>query len=360
MSKSTHAPRPVLVPTISVGVDLGADSSTACYLDRSGTVVQRATFRMTPAAVREEFGSLREATVVLEACGQSAWVSRVLEELGLRVVVANPRKLKLIAGTTLKTDDLDAEVLARLARLSQLDPALVRSISVRSRATQLRRREIRGRDQLVQARTGLINFVRSTLREDAIRIVGTDADTFAENLRLEELPDDLAAVVRGQVEAIRALTSQIRKATKNIEQAARGCPNVKRLMAIDGVGPMVGLSFILCIEDPARFRSSRDIGPYLGLVPTLRQSSSTERRGSITKAGDGAMRRLLVQAALVLMRSKHDSDLQRWALRLAARRGRKKAVVALARKLAVVMHRVWATGETYERLRSTKGAVVAA
>lgn len=349
MSKSMRFRSSVLVPNLSVGIDLGADASVACLLDRAGKVVKTEAFSMSPDVVREMFGRDEPVTIVLEACNQAAWVSRLLEELGHVVLVCNPRRLKLIACSTLKTDKLDAEILARLARLSQMDPALVQGTTVRSRSTQLVRSQLRGREQLVKARTALISFVRSTLRADALPLHSCESKRFASKIDPSTLPADTWSVIEHPVAMIQELTMRIEAIEMSLQQAAKERPEVQHLQEIDGIGLLTSLSFVLCIEDPTRFARSRDVGPYLGLVPVVRSSSTEERRGRITKAGDGGVRRLLVQAAQSMLRSKRESALKRFALRIEERRGRKKAVVALARKLAVVMHRVWVSGEDYVR-----------
>lgn len=356
--KKSTMKRTVPAPHLSIGIDLGIEQAHACVVDRGGKVQERIAFVLTPGELARLFGGKEHAVIVLETCTVSSWVARLLEELGHEVLVCNPRRLKMIASSTLKTDKLDAEILGRMARLSQLDPDLVHSVTVRARATQLLRSEFRGRDHLVAMRTQAINFVRAVLRADAIPVPRCNSDAFAAKINLEALPPDVRCVIEAQVELIANLTSGIAAADERIREMARQIHGVNAMMSIDGVGTLTAVAFALCIEDPSRFSKSRDVGPYLGLTPKLRQSSEEEKRGAITKQGDETVRRLLVQAALCCLRCKRDSDLKRWALSVAARRGKKKAIVALARKLAVLMHHVWITGELYEPLRKplTKAA----
>jgi transposase len=173
------------------------------------------------------------------------------------------------------------------------------------------------------------------------------------------LPDDLRAVIEPLLRMIQELNDNIANIEHRLDKIAASEAVVGRWREIPGIGLMTSLSLFLTIEDPERFEQSRDVGPYLGLVPTLRQSSSQERRGKCTKQGDSRTRRYLVQAALCLLRSKQDSDLKRWTLALAARVGRKKALVALARKLAIVMHRMWITGENFRPFAGKEAAAAA-
>jgi transposase len=354
--KKSIARRNVLAPQISHGLDLAAEEAQDCRLDHGGKVVSQEKIGMTRDAIRRKFEGLERRTILLEATTQAGWVARLLEELGHDVLVCNPHRLKLIAGSTLKTDKLDAETLARLARLAQLDSEFVRTITVRARHTQLLRSELKGRDRLVACRSQLIAFVRSVLRSDALPQPKCDADHFASKFDLEKLPPDVRLAVEPQVKCIAFLSEQIAGSRKRIAAVAAEIPVVARLLQIPGVGLLTAVCFVLCIEDATRFQKSRDVGPYLGLVPILRQSADQEIRGPITKKGDDGMRRLLVQAALCLLRTRRDTALKQWTLAVAERRGRKKAIVALARKLAVLMHRMWVSGEDYVAFPSNDAA----
>ncbi len=353
-------PSAVLAPRLSIGVDLSIDTAVACAVDRDGSVVETWTLPLRPQELRRDFEGREPTVVVLEATTVSSWVARLLEELGHEVLVCNARRLKLIASSTLKTDKLDAEVLGRLARLSQLDPALVHPVTVRSRETQLQRSELKARDQLVAMRTQAINFVRSVLRSDALPVPRCAAQDFATKIDMEMLPADVRRVIEPLVDTIGDLSRRVAAISQRVTEMAAQIPGVERLTTIDGVGTLTAVAFALCLEDPKRFRQSRDVGPFLGLTPRLRQSGDQELRGPITKQGDPAMRRLLVQAALCLLRTKRDSALKTWAVGVGDRRGKKKGIVALARKLAVVMHRMWITGEEYQPFPRSEANAAAA
>lgn len=358
--KKTTLRKPVFAPQPSVGIDLAADTAVLCKVGRDGKVASTTSIVLTRQELRATFASMEATAILLESCNNSAWVGRELEELGHEVLVCNPRRLKLIAGSTLKTDKLDAEVLGRLARLHQLDPELLHPCTVRSRETQLRRSNLAVRDQLVAMRTGLLNLVRSVLRADALPQPKATAECLVAKLAKLDIPDDVARLIEPVTTVITVLNQQIAAVERKLSEIAKEIPAVQTFRDIDGVGLLTALSVVLTIEDPSRFPHARDVGPYLGFTPIVRQSSETEFRGRCTKRGDARTRRYLIQAAQSLLRSRRDSALKRWALALAERRGRKKATVALARKLAVVMQHLWLSGETYRPFPNLKEKPAAA
>jgi len=281
----------------------------------------------------------------MEAGGTSPWVSRLLGSLGHDVVVCSPRRVRLIAESTLKNDRVDAEVLARLVRL---DPGFLKPIRHRSEEAQLLRGNLKVRSAMVEARTKWINTIRGLLRSFGYRVSGKVAHTFVERVDLMKLPDDLRAVIAPLLEQLDLLTGEIERRDEHLEEMVKDLPEVAHLREIPGVGPVVATYFVLTIDDPDRFKNSRDVASFFGLRPSMRESASMAHFGRITKEGDPEMRRLLVQAAQALLRTRADSQLKRWALALAERKGKSKAIVALARKLAVLMHHLWVTGEVYQ------------
>lgn len=350
MRKSTALElSPVLAHRLSVGIDLGGEESHFSLVDRAGDVACRGRFAMRAEEVQRTFAGVEGCVMMLEACNQSGWVARLLRSMGHHVIVANPRKLKMISASHMKTDKLDAEILGRLARLAQLDPKELRSVSIRTAETELLRGELRVREQLVATRSKFIALARSIVRGQGLPLPRSTPDTFAANLEAASLPEAVRVPLAQVLPLITHVTGAIAKMDCRLVEIARKFPAVKRLVEIDGVGLVTSLAFVLCIEDPLRFARSREVGPYLGLVPIVRQSSNTERRGPITKAGDSGVRRLLVQAAHTMLRTKKESALKTWGLAVTQRRGKKKAVVALARKLATVMHRVWVSDSAYAR-----------
>lgn len=335
-----------------IGVDLHQRFSQLCVLDAEGQVVETARVATTRPALRRWFGRRSAARICLETSGSSPWVDALLRGLGHEVVVCNPRRVRLIAESTLKNDAIDAETLARLVRI---DPTFLRPIVHRGEEVRVARGFLRVRLALIKNRTASINAVRGILRSFGYRL--PKGHPSAEKLKASGIPDVLADTVEPLVVQVEELTAKLDTIEAQLQELGKVEP-VELMCGIDGVGVVTALSFMYCIEDPARFRRSRDVGAYLGLRPSLRESGERSNQGRITKQGDAEMRRLLVQCAHAVLRSKKDSDLKRWGERLAARVGKKKALVGLARKLAVLMHYVWANGVIYEPLHP-KGAAVA-
>jgi transposase len=303
----------------------------------------------------ERFSALGRCRIALEVGTHSPWVSRLLSSLGHEVIVANARQVQLISESSRKCDELDAETLARLARF---DPKLLRPIRHRSERAQQHLMIVRARAALVEARTQLVNAVRGLAKSTGERI-GKCTTEQMEVERLKPLPDSLAQALEPLVKQIEMLSQRIHEYDATIEQIARKeYPETARLQQISGVGVLIALTFVLTLEDPARFAKSREVGCYVGLRPKRGDSGESQPQLRITKEGDIYLRSLLVQAAhCVLRRGAPDTDLRRWGLKLAERGGKnakKRATVAVARKLAVLLHRLWVSGEAYEPLRHSQ------
>jgi len=338
---------------ITVGMDLGDRTSELCVLGADGQVARRLRAATTTPRLRKVLGSFPACRVVLEVGTHSPWVSRLVTELGHEAIVANPRKVRLIAQSEDKHDRIDAELLARLGRV---DPQLLRPIRHRGEQAQRDRALLGVRDGLVRARVSLVNQVRGQVKALGHRLPRCTTEGFASRMRKE----GLEATYPGMevlVEQIHQLTQQIRELDRRIEALCETAyPETAALRQIQGVGALTALAYVLTLEDPRRFRRSRQVGAYLGLRPKRRQSGKGDPLLRISKAGDPFLRRLLVQAAhYILGPFGPDTDLRRFGQRLIARGGRaahKKALVAVARKLAVLLHRLWVTGEEYEPLRT--------
>lgn len=338
---------------VTIGVDLGDRRSHACVLDGSrAEVVARFSFDTTAQAIEDQMRAWKGARAVIEAGTHSPWVSRLLDGLGLRVIVANPNKLALISKSHTKTDRADAELLARLGNA---DLALLRPLEHRSETLQAHLELLKARDAVVRSRTLTINHVRGALKSFGVRAPACDADTFASKAP-DHVPAALALAILPMLDVIRLLTKSIRRYDR---EAERLCKEVYRhtslLRQVDGVGPLTSLAFVLVLGKAERFKKSRQVGPYLGLCPKVSQSGDHNPQLHISKAGNGFLRKLLVQAAHYITGPfGEDCTLRRVGLRLMASqgpRGKKRAVVAVARRLAVMLHRMWRTGEVYEPLR---------
>lgn len=333
----------------TIGCDLGDKRSEICVLDADGNVKSRSTVRTTGRDMQLYF--TREAAhVVLEVGSHSRWVANLLSQLGHRVTVANPRRVKLISDSNNKTDRHDAELLARLGRA---DVKLLAPVQHRQRQSQADLAVAKARDVLVATRTRLMNHVRGTIKSFGLRLPACAAENFSRKTR-ELIPAELKPALDPVYETLERLEQQIREHDKMIERVAKRYPEVEAICQLNGVGTLTALVFLLTIEDKNRFPNSRMVGAYLGLRPRKSQSCKVDPQLRITKAGDPFVRRLLVIAAnYVLGPFGKDSDLRRWGLELAKRgskNAKKRAKVAVARKLAVLMHRLWVTGEAYEPL----------
>jgi len=328
-----------------IGIDVHLKYSEICVLSEEGEVIERQEIATTEAAIRRFFGCRAEAQVVMECGSMSPWLYRLLHSLVHKVIVVNPRRIRLIAESTLKSDQIDAEILARLSRM---DGILLGSVYQRSQSAQLLRTRLRVRTELVQARTKLITSVRGTLRAHGFRMVRCKTDRFVAKFFDLNLDGSLRLALDPMIEAIYRISEQITALSKEFESLADEDELMARLRSVPGGGPLVSLAFVAWVDRPERFRRSRDVGPGLGLRPRISGSGGKIRHGHITRQGDSEMRRLLVQAAHIAIRSRQPTRLQVWAKELAERAGKKKAVVALARKIAVLLHKLWISGEDFQ------------
>jgi transposase len=340
---------------LTIGLDLGDRSSWYCVLDEAGGVLLEQRLSTTPKMVKEVFGSMPGCRIALETGTHSPWVSRALSELGHEVIVAHARNVRLIGESRKKDDRLDAQTLARLARI---DPQLLCPVKHRSAKAQADLTVIRARAGLVRARTALVNTARGLAKSYGERLRGCNVRNMNAE-KAEGLSPELRTALEPLLAGIESLSEQIREYNERIELLAQqSYPQVALLKQVKGVGTLIALTFLLTLEDAHRFRKSRDVGCYLGLQPGRRNSGQSEPQMHISKEGDPYLRTLLVQGAHhILGPFGADSDLRRWGLKLAERggkSGKKRAIIAVARKLAVLLHHLWVSGEVYEPLRPSK------
>src|SRR6516225_12305978 len=339
--------------SVTIGIDLGDRNSRYCVLSEAGEILREGQVATTKAGMTETFGSLGRARIAMEVGTHSPWVSRLLRSFGHEVIVANPRQVKLITESSRKDDRLDAQTLARLARI---DPQLLRPIQHRTEKAQMALTVIRVRAALIAVRTSMVNTARGLAKALGERLPKCDADQMGV-LRAESLPPKLRQLLEPLLKEVESLTEKIKDSDREIEQIAReDYPETELLQQVGGVGPLIALTFVLTVDDKNRFQKSRDIGCYVGLRPRRSDSGQRQPQLRITKEGDPYLRTMLVQGAhYILSRRGPDTDLKRWGLRLAERggkRGKKKAIVAVARKLGILLHRLWFTAEVYEPLRN--------
>lgn len=339
---------------MTVGLDVGDRFSYLYILRDDGELVEEGRVPTTREALETRFRAMAASQVALETGAHSPWVSRLLEDCGHKVIVANPRQLPLIYRSPKKSDRLDAEQLARLARIDQ---TLLSPVQHRSRVTQAQLAILKSRDALVRARTRLILHVRGTTKSFGTRLPACSAESF-HNQAMALLPGEAKPGLQAVVQTIGSLTKAIRRYDKAIRIACKeSFPQAQRLSQVAGVGDVIALAFVLTIEDPRRFRNSRSIGPYLGLVPKRDDSGERSPQLRITKHGDKFVRRLMVIGVhYILGPHGPDTDLRRWGLKLCQRGGKnakKRAVVAVARKLAVLLLAMLKNGQDYKPLRDS-------
>jgi transposase len=335
-------------PAITVGLDLGDRHSHYCLLNEDGEVVEEAKIPTTEKGLRRLFEDEPRQRIAVECGTHSPWVSRLLKKLGHQVIVANARQIPALTGSDSKNDRNDAEYLARFA---YADPWLLKPIFHRSVDRQRDLNLIQVRDTLVRARTMIINSLRGLIKSAGGRLPSCSADSFARRVK-DSVPAELEDLATPLREQSQKLTDQILQLEKRIEQLAEKYPEIITLRTVPGVGPLIAAAYMLTLDRPEMLNNSRQAGAFLGLRPRQRQSGDSDPQCRISKNGNRYLRRLLVQGAhYILGRKGPDSALRRWGLCLAgsgSKRGKKRAVVAVARKLAVLLHRLWKTGQSYQ------------
>jgi transposase len=334
------------------GLDLGDKKSQMCLCTADGEVLEHAQVTTTEAGLARFFQSCAPLRIALETGTHSPWVSRLLCQWGHEVVVANPRKVRLIGHSRRKNDRMDA---LSLADLVSVRPRLLYPIQHISAQAQADRGVLRARDALVSARSGLINHARGLVKAFGGRLPSCSAEAFSRKAALA-VPSELAAALLPLLEQIAQISATVRNYDKQIAELLRTrYPEAQKLRQINGVGPITALAYVLCLGDPHRFRKSRCVGAYLGLAPAQRDSGQSTPQLRISKEGNPFVRRLLVQCAqYILGPFGQDSDLRRFGQRLVAvggKNAKKRALVAVARKLSVVMHRLLVTSSSYQALR---------
>lgn len=346
---------------LTIGIDLGDRYSQCCVLGPHGEIIAEGRLSSTHEALEKYFKNVERVRIAIEAGAHSRWVSELLSSYGHEILVANPRNVQLITESVRKSDRVDARALARLARV---DPTLLSPLTHRKSAAYPDMAQLRARHVLVRSRTAIVNAVRGMAKAVGLQLPGCSTETFASKVS-PLLPDDLKASLLPLLETIVTLNLQIQKCDRAIYHLAKyKYPETERLRQVSGVGVNTALEFVLTIENPHRFQKSRQVGAYLGIQPKQRDSGERTPQLGITKAGNSSLRSLLIQCAHYLLGPfGKDCDLRRWGVQLAARGGKnakKRAIVAVARKMAVLLHRLWVTGEEYKPFRQPQLARAAA
>lgn len=337
---------------ITIGLDVGDRFCDLCVLDEAGEVIERGQIRTRTGALERRFQGVPAARVVLETGKHSPWISRALKSWGHEVLVANARRVHLISRNQHKSDHSDAETLARLGRT---DPRLLRPIEHRGETAQADLTLLRSREALVRSRTLQINHVRGVIASAGGTVPRCSAEAFHRKAAAA-VPASMVTAISPLLEVIEQLTAAIRSMDKEIDRISRErYPETELLRQVPGVGPITALAYVLVIDNPNRFPSSRSVGAYLGLVPRRRASGDSDPQLRITKAGDRMLRCLLVQSAhYILGPFGPDCDLRRYGQSLSARGGanaKKRAIVAVARKLSCLLFALWTTGSVYQPVK---------
>lgn len=341
---------------VTIGMDISDKKNQVCMLNQYGEVIETCQVPNTVKGIEKYFGKYPDAQVIIEAGTHSPWISRTLITIGCKVLVGNPRKLRFIWQSDKKDDIRDAEMLARVGRF---DPNLLYPVQHRGEQAQADLALIKARDILVQTRSGLINHVRGAVKSVGARIVKCSAASFHKRA-MENLPAVLQPALLSIVSQIEELTRNIRNFERAIDAISKErYPETGCLQRVGGVGPITSLAFILTLEEPTRFNKSREVGPFLGLTPRRDQSGEQDKQLRITKAGNTYLRKLLVGSAhYILGAFGKECDLRSYGLNIARQGGKnakRRAVVAVARKLAVLLHRLWITGEVYDPFHNQRG-----
>jgi transposase len=342
------------VPDLTIGLDLGDRTTQVCVLDSEGGIVGETVLPTDRDSLEVLFNQVAgvRARVVCEVGSQSRWVQKFARECGIDDSIAtNPRKLRLISDSLKKSDRSDAYVLARAG---QSMPELLSPIEHVSDEIYADRALLESRDQLVQMRTRLVTRIRALVKTSSKKLERCSPESFHHKAP-EHIPEHLRPACKPLFSMLEALEPQIRQIEKELRKLIRQkYPIAAKLQEIAGVGCIVALSFVLTVGDPSRFGDARAIGAYFGLTPRKQQSGNSNPQLGITKAGNRGMRCRLVLAAHCLLARGEDCALKRWALKLCERGGRnakKRAIIALARKLAVIMLAIWRNDSAYDPWR---------
>lgn len=335
--------------TITIGMDLGDKFHIAVVFDGEGTEQGISKVTNTKTGINKFFERYKGATVAIEAGTHSPWISRYLEEMGCHVYVGNPRKLRFIWDSTDKSDERDARMLGMVCRI---EPRLLSPLRHRGQKAQADLALVKSRDMLVTTRSRLINHVRSVVKTNGERLPSCSTDYFVRRCAAH-VPKDLQPSLASIMETISQVSDKIHELDAEIDRMCREeYPETHLLQQVPGVGPITALAFVLTIENPAHFKKSRQVGAFLGLTPRRDQSGETDKQLRITKAGNKYMRRLLITSAHYITGPfGPDSHLRRHGLSIAERGGKnakKRAVCAVGRKLAVLLHRLWSSEQPYE------------
>jgi transposase len=329
------------------GLDVSLEETAVCIIDDTGRIVREARVASEPEALAAFFGTcgMMMERVGLEACSLSAWLQQGLSEEDIPAICIEARQAKAAMGAMPnKTDRNDVRGIAQIMRTGWYRAVHVKSASCRSWRALLTARRM-----VVNKRRDVENGLRALLREVGLKVGTPSRKDFAARVR-ELAADDqvLASLAESLLAVVDVMTGEVERLTKRVLDEVRVEPTCRRLMTVPGVGPLTALAFRATIDQPSRFRRSRDVGAHLGLMPRRYQSGETDVQGRISRCGDELARTALYEAAhSLLIRGTKWSSLRAWGMNVAKRRGMARARVAVARKLAVILHRMWADSSEF-------------
>jgi transposase len=329
------------------GLDVSLEETAICIVDDAGQIVREGRAASEPEALVAFFGAcgMRLERVGLEACSLTAWLHAGLSEAGIAAICIEARQAKAALGAMPnKTDRNDARGIAQIMRTGWYRPVHVKSPSCRSWRALLTARRM-----VLNERRDVENGIRALLREAGLKVGTPSRKDFPTRVR-ELAADDLilASLAESLLSVVEVMTHEVERLTRRVLDEVKLEPICRHLMTVPGVGPLTALAFRATIDQPGRFRRSRDVGAHLGLTPRRYQSGETDMQGRISRCGDELARTALYEAAhSLLIRSSKWSALRAWGMAVAKRRGMARARVAVARKLAVILHRMWADGSEF-------------
>ncbi len=345
-------------PHLTIGLGLGNTQSDYCIVDKASTVVGRGRVRSTREALARLLSSYPGALVVCEVGGHSRWVQKLVESLPLEIIVANARQIALINKSHRKNDKRDAELLATVGACM---PRMLQNVTHKGDTFYADLAVLETRNLLTAERTKLTNRIKGLCKAQGEPLSMRGGRAFHKKAP-EHIPESLRPGVSPLFAILEKIDEQLVEIDKVLNATAERYPVTAKLRQINGVGIQTALTFVLTICEPSRFSNSRDVAPYLGLVPRQRASGNCDPQLSISKAGDANLRRLLVLCSHYILSRGQDCHLRRWGLALCERGGKnakKRACVAVARKLSVVMLALWKSASDYDPMRNVSESVAA-
>jgi transposase len=346
--------------TYFAGLDVSLEETAICIVDDAGRIVREARAASEPDALLAFFKALGMTMerVGLEACSLTAWLHQELSKAGMPAICIEARQAKAAMGAMPnKTDRNDARGIAQIMRTGWYRAVHVKSPSCRSWRALLTARRM-----VLNKRRDIENGLRALLREVGLKVGTPSRRDFPARVRVLAADDPvLSSLAESLLSIIAVMTNEANRLTKRVLDEVRVEPTCRRFMTVPGVGPLTALAFRATIDRPDRFRKSRDVGAHLGLTPRRYQSGETDVQGRISRCGDELARTALYEAAhSLLIRSTKWSALRAWGMQVAKRRGMARARVAVARKLAVILHRMWSDGSDFRWSKKSGGAAESA